>query len=590
MVSAKRNARIELKADAKGMDAGLADARHRLRTFEREQTRSSAHAAKQAQRRAKADAKAQAKIFAGAHSGIRSGVGMAAGMLGVDSITGIASDALDFQRELDRFHILSGKSTKEMAELRQSILDVSTATNVGAGDILKAGAHYVDLSSDVAGSVKAMSTFARVAQATGSSVNDIATAAASMQDAMHLDPAQYEAVFSGLAAQGKAGAIGFKEMAGSVTDLLPLFQRFKGSIGADGILQFGAAFQVAKKNFGSAEKAGTGLESLMGSLAQHADKFENAGIKVFDVGKDGTKTFRNLHDIVVAIGKSKLAKDPTLLSKAFGRKEAESTFDALHKHAELYDQLIDAGKDFDTVNRDLATHLNDASGKLDRAWNAIKVSVAEAFTPGRIQAFADAIEDAATKIGPLVDGVGKIGDILGGINGAGKAIRGFMTGDNDNGNPFRKKIAGVALGGGNLDQMLSETPEGRERVKNAKGYDSAVQNILGGEVNEKSTPESIERAVLARYAVNAGASTAGNRYLAAQYGSGDEVSTAVDAAVQRMAAEMGKAAATDAARHAIAIVTAIKDLGQKISGLNFQISKDGIYDAQANSARHRYHK
>lgn len=332
---------------------------------------------------------------------------------GVSSTVGDAvSDVFNFERTLSRFGIASGKSGAALDALRASITAISRDTAVSRAEILAGAQTYVDLTGDVTGAEAAMNSFARIAQASGASVSDVATATAALKESMKLDPKDIERVFSGLIMQGKAGAVSLKDFAGELSSLAPRFAKF-GSSGVEGIANMGAAFQVARKGFGSASEAATGLEALMGSFAQNAKKFKKANVQIFNVGKDGKKTFRSFNEIIDAIGNSKLAKDPALLTDAFGSKEAEQAYQMLAKNRKELEGIYQAGLDAGAVQRDLATYQESAAGKIEKAMNAAKLSLAEAFTPERIEKFANAAAKAAGWFADIVGYVDRLAKWIG---------------------------------------------------------------------------------------------------------------------------------------------------------------------------------
>jgi TP901 family phage tail tape measure protein len=334
---------------------------------------------------------------------------------GFDKVAEAAHDVLDFERGLQGLTITAKQGVAWQNEMRDSIRAVSKETAVSSGEILAATARYVDLTGDVKGATTMMRTFARSAAASNSSIRDVAEAAAAAGDAFHVKPEEMESMFSGLIEQGKAGAVTLKDFAAELTGLAPRFARFQGMMGREGMMQLGAALQVAKKGFGSASEAATGLVSMIGGMTLHADKFAAAGVKIFEV-KNGERVFRNLHDIVVDIGNSKLAKDPQALIKAFGRKEGEQTFQQLNRLKGMYDEMYEAGQKTNTVTEDLAQKLNSPIGRIDASVNRLKERMAEIFTPERIEHFADVLETAVDKVSTAF---GKIESVWDKITGGG---------------------------------------------------------------------------------------------------------------------------------------------------------------------------
>jgi TP901 family phage tail tape measure protein len=396
MNTRKARALISLDADSTPMAKGLADAKKRLRGFAKE-------------------AKGLlGKGLGGAKSILGGAAGLLSGGLGIQAaggLTDMLGDVIAFEKSLTRFQIASGKSSTEMAALRNSIIDVSKATGVAATEILGGAQTYVDLTGDVKGAEAAMTSFARIAQASGSSVSDIAGAAAALSQA-GVEAKNFEATFSGLIAQGKKGAVGLKDFAGELASLLPRWAKFNEGTTVTGISQLGAAFQVARQGFGSASEAATGLEALMGALSLNAKKFAAANVKLFDVDKKGVKTFVQFDQILDSIGKSSLMKDPTKLTKALGSKEASQTLDMLIRAKQTatdtgnaFSDMVAAGEDIGAVGRDLDTYLTSPAGKLEVAFQNIKAAVAEALTPERIAAFADALVKVADTLVVIIKGI-----------------------------------------------------------------------------------------------------------------------------------------------------------------------------------------
>lgn len=418
---------------------------------------------------------------------------------GVGNLIEAANGVRTFERNLVRFQITANKTPASMRAMRDDINAVSRATGVAKDELLAGGQAYLDITGDVDGAGKAIGSFARIAQASDTQMGDIANAAAAMQDSMHIDPSEIEAVFSGLINQGKAGAVTLKNMAGEFPALLSKFARF-GVTGKEGVGQLGAMFQVVRKGFGSAEEASTGLQAMMGGMIKHADRFAKAGVQIFDVGKNGVKTLRPMSKIIEEIGKSDLAKDPQLLNKAFGRGEGEQAYQMGKNHLDMLRQQEEAYRDVGVVERDLAAFTTSDAGRMDLALNRVKVAIAEIFTPERITSFTNAVEGLADKIGTVADGVGRIGEGFGKLFGLGASIRGQLSG---NGNGFdagvvRDRMMGVVNAKSPAERKRAELLY-KSALANHVGYDKSVDYITGGEINDRSSPESLRRAVFARF-------------------------------------------------------------------------------------------
>lgn len=472
MNAKKAAAMIAIKADPKDLDRGIAEAKKKLKSF------------------GSSVKKIGGKVWGGA-KGALGALGTGFGIQGAGMITDAIGGIRDFERNLVRLQIAAGKTPAEMDAIRQSIFAVSKATGVANEDILAGTQNYVDLTGDIDGATAAMSSFARIAQASGASVSDVSTAAAALQQAMKLDPDDIEAAFSGLIQQGKAGAVSLKDFAGELSSIAPMFAKFGGGAGVTAIADLGAAFQVARKGFGSASEAGTGLKALMTSLSRNADKFQAAGVKIFDKDpKTGAKRFRSFRDIVDQIGASRLAKDPTLLTKAFGSVEAQQAFDMLRANRGELEAIYEAGQDAGAVQRDLDTYLQSSAGRMDVALNNVKLAVVEAFTPERIQKFVEVIEQVVDAIGSMIDGIKRLRDYMPGADALDQNPFGTdKLGEQD----LVSVVAAQTQGQTHLPESHPVVQRGREVLANRAAFDAAMGDITGA----GSRDEQIRRAVAA---------------------------------------------------------------------------------------------
>lgn len=339
---------------------------------------------------------------------------LAGGALGVAAIGGLgvlsmADDVYQLEKALTRFEIATNKTPEQMGAFREELSKVSRHTAINREELLKGAAAYVALTGDAAGAAQGMATFAKVQNATGASMEDIAATAAAMKDNLKIDPKDFEAAFSALHVQGKAGAVELRELASELAGIAPTFADFKGGGGVDGLVEMGAALQVIRKGFGSSNEAATGMQSLMVSLKKNAGKFQKAGVKIYDKDpKTGKKRLKDFSDIIDGIAKSKLAKDPTLLQKAFGRDEAVRAYDQLVKNRALMDSLIKEGSNTGAIDADAQKYLASDAGRIAKAWEGVKLKMAEAFTPERIEKFAAALEKAVMFAADMVDLIDQI--------------------------------------------------------------------------------------------------------------------------------------------------------------------------------------
>ncbi len=309
--------------------------------------------------------------------------GIKSQLLGIASAAAVAfgvRDALNFSRSMRRLETAAGGAMGTTKQLEDRILAVSDATGVAKEEVAAGAAAFVSLTGDADAAKSSMELFAKVQVATGGSMEDISKTAAALQQNLKIKPENFEKAFSILIAGGKAGAIELKDAAGVLSSLTPLMEQFEGGAGIEGLAELGASLQLSRQGFGSAKETATGLKALFGSFKQNAKKFEAVGIKIFDKDpKTGQKTLRNFSDIISEIGESKLALDPTLLTRAFGSKEAEAAFTQLTKNKGALEDLTQATLEANDVNEDYIETQANGAFKVAKAWNKLKNILARAF-------------------------------------------------------------------------------------------------------------------------------------------------------------------------------------------------------------------
>lgn len=426
-----RRALIGIEIDPSWMDGGLREARGKLKRWQTEIRRNASSAKGMS---------ALGGMLAGAVGGVAAGVTGRAMSFAED----VGRDVLAVEKAMTRLQIAGGATAVEMATFRQRMLEVSTATGVAQRDLVAGAAAYQGLTGDAAGARSSIALFAKVANASGAEMADIAKTAASLRDNLQIDPANFQQAFDILITQGKAGAIELNELSTLLSGLAPSFAAFKGGVGVSGLADLGAAFQITRKGFGSAAEASTGLRAFAVAVQRSADKFKKEGVSIFSTNpKTGKKELRGLFEIVDAIGKSPLANDPTLLTKAFGSDEAKRTYDQLVQNRALLARIAKEGAASDAVNRDSADFLASRAGKIEIAMNRAKTALAEAFTPERIERFADAL--------------GKTAELFADIVGAVEFLSG--AGDEDAIQSMTEKVALDKAGGANASVAARRAAE-----------------------------------------------------------------------------------------------------------------------------------
>jgi hypothetical protein len=280
-------------------------------------------------------------------------------------------------------------------------------------------------------------------------MQDIAAVAASMRKNLNIDPKRLPRGLRHPLNMGHKASVELRDFAGELSSIAPMFSKFGESEGgAEHLSKLVAALQVVRHGFGSASEAATGLQSLMVGLERKHAKLEASGVQVFTTDpKTKQRVARDFFDIIDDIKKKKI--DMVELLGDLGRVEGvKAAIELVSEkgNAEMHD-LYNTALNSGQVTKDNATFMASSAGKLQKAWEEIKNSVAEALTPERVQAFADGMLKAAKFI---MDAVAAINQFAGG----GKT--------NDEANNFATRMLKAA---GQTDSSL--TPQEQEEKDQA---------------------------------------------------------------------------------------------------------------------------
>jgi TP901 family phage tail tape measure protein len=438
-------------------------------------------------------------------------------MRGLDRLSQQGKNFLEFDDALTRFGIATRSTPEQLQAVGKAARDTSSAVGLDAREVLAAGRAYVDLAGGANFTLNKMRVLAAAARASGSDTKDMAGMMYQLTRSMKVTDAQMEDTIGGLINQAKDGAIEAAQMSREFAGMMPVFARF-GVIGREGAVQLGAMYQVTRDGFDSAAEAATGMLRLMSGMQRHADKFAKAGVQVF---KKGSKSeLREISAIMDDISKSPLAHDTQALIKAFGRSEAWRTYQLIAESVPRLKELEAAGRANGVVQQDLATIAESATGRMNRAFETAKNTIAEAFTKDRLDGFLAGLEGILSKVDAIGSAVGAVADGMGVMFRLGKRIRGALS-DNENQNPWRNSEAEDRIKQAMAEEESIRGKPWRGRYKgtgmdriqpgdirkaeldreNRKGYDRTAAVIKRAEHgDDKPTRESIEAAVQAQRA------------------------------------------------------------------------------------------
>lgn len=201
-----------------------------------------------------------------------------------------------------------------MAEARA----VGSKYGFSPADIMKAHEAFVSLTGDMKTSREAMDDMAKLSAATGTSIEDMASAQANVANALgNTDnkSVKVAAIMRTIAGQGKVGAVEIKNLATGMAGLAAKAPMFAGDV-ASNIEKLGALAQIARATGGakSAREAVTGVERFADTFATPArvKEFKAAGVNVYDKSGKIRDPFELIKESLVATG-----GDPLKMSKLF---------------------------------------------------------------------------------------------------------------------------------------------------------------------------------------------------------------------------------------------------------------------------------
>lgn len=365
---------------------------------------------------------------------------VAGGGLAAAAVVG-ARSAINLQRTLLDIEIQSGASKEEMEGLTAAIKATSKATAISRGDLAKTSKRLVDLLGPAGRSAELMDLLGRTAVASGADTAELAGLISAVSDSMGIaadDTVRMESALSAFLAAGKLGKVPLEEMAIVLQDISSTFKDVSSG-GPEAAADLAAALQVARKSFGSAAKAGTGLEAFIGSLIKKSAALKKLKVDVF-VGKGAAKRLLPFRDILDQI--QKRALNVQELTEALGRKEAAKFAKILtsEEGREEFERIATAARGATDVSEDFGKRTEAAVFKMDSALNQAKNSFSDLASPERLQLFADSVDVITTAIAELVNVLEVAGDALGRAAGfVVKDVIGGVTGGIEGGDIARAR-------------------------------------------------------------------------------------------------------------------------------------------------------
>ena len=329
--------------------------------------------------------------------------------VGVAGLAAVGRQVLEFEESLVRVQIQArkGDAPEFLEDLRNETIALAKATGQNRQAIAAGNAEFVNLLGHTATTAERMEVLARASTATGATMGDLANIAFKLDTAFGIVSGKdLEAALDALTFAGQETSIPLDKMGLLLAKTAPLFKKF-GKSGVDAAADLGAFLQVvqAKGTAATPEEVATQFASFVRALEKQQKRIKKlTGVDVTEL-VGGRKQLKAPRQIFDELAKSqKVLSDKTLLTAAFGRGEAADFATAILENREQFEGLAAASKQAGgTIQRDFKTFMESPAGRLKVAFNDMKEALAKAFTPERIERFADVMDQAAGILEFMVD-------------------------------------------------------------------------------------------------------------------------------------------------------------------------------------------
>lgn len=260
-------------------------------------------------------------------SGVTSSLTKIAVLLGGGSLLRQAvADVINFERTLTEMRLTGELTAKEMDNIRQEIIALSSTTLQLPEDQLETFKNMVAAGIDPKNVLDGLKSINRAATASFSNVGDIGNTAVDLYQKMKIKPEKLDRAFNIMHKAGKSGRFELKDMSRYFPEVLASASQY-GITGEKGVAQIAAMLQIARRNRGEPGEAATDMKGFFSHLVSYRKEFKKVGINVsdfidfktgkFKVGKDIDSFFETL--------KAKTKGGSAAALKAMGIQDYESS-------------------------------------------------------------------------------------------------------------------------------------------------------------------------------------------------------------------------------------------------------------------------
>ncbi len=329
---------------------------------------------------------------------------------------------VDYQDKLSSLGLMVGKTDSEIVKMDDDITRLAYSTGQDRDGIVDALADMADKTGDFEFSLKAMESAARSSTAMSADLMDVTRVVSSLRLGMGATAEEIEEYLDVMARMGNVGSFVFRDQAAQAERLFSS-SAMAIKLTKRSFAEYNAFMQMIKPSFGSADMAGTAIDSIINRFRSEQKDIEKAvRFKIFDEKGaiiDFAKTIK-------AIGKLK----PKVQKELFGEYQRAFTIFGFAGAEAQYDAMIKAGQEAGFVTEAFTKKSREAKFQINALVTAVKdfasaglSPVLESLTkklsdltsdPQRMEAFRNEIKEVGNTIG---QGAVKINEMVGALEG-----------------------------------------------------------------------------------------------------------------------------------------------------------------------------
>ncbi|EMR0462688.1 phage tail tape measure protein [Stenotrophomonas maltophilia] len=330
----------------------------------------------------------------------------ARGTLGT-AVTALAKpveNASGFARQNQQIGVAANLSRAQVSALGQAILQQSRATNQGADDLQRSIKLMVAAGMDAQSAQASLGAVGRTTTVTGASIDDVAQAAAALQQSFDIDPSRMQNALDVLVVNSQQGSLGLKDMAQVLPVLGSSFEAMKLQ-GTSAAATLGAALEATLDSAGGADKAASNMKSFMSEvlspdIQEKAKKSLNLDLHkiIGDAQTSGGNPFDAAMQGIIQATAGDQKKIGTLFSDAQAKNFVQPMIENWDTYIRVRDKALNGSAG--TTDAAYADAMQTDPQKIEGAKIAVD-NLSKAFGA----ALLPAVGEAAVKLTELLNGV-----------------------------------------------------------------------------------------------------------------------------------------------------------------------------------------